>query len=227
MKVFILAAGLGTRLGDLTKDKPKPMMDINGRPFLEYLIESLRRQDLTDIVLCVGYKAEVIKQHFGDGKDFGVSIHYSTGSKPLGTAGEVRNASDLIDDRFMFMYGDTFIDFDVNEMLQFHKAHHAEVTILCTRSNKEGRSGGITIEDGRIISFEEKVEKSFISAGVFICEARLKDLLLSFDQEHLSFEIDVVPHLIARKSLFGFISDNEFIDIGIKESLEKFISMKR
>lgn len=222
MKVFILAAGLGTRLGNLTKEIPKPMIDINGTPFLEILVESFRNKNLKDLVFCVGYKSEVIKNHFGDGKRFGVKIEYSASSRPLGTAGEIKNASNLIEGRFIFVYGDTYIEFDYDAMLDFHERNDALVTILCTKSNAEGRSGGMSLEDCRVISFEEKVEKSFLSAGIFICEPEIKTLLDEMRGDTISFERDVLPNLLKDKKVFGFINDKEFIDIGVPESLERF-----
>jgi NDP-sugar pyrophosphorylase family protein len=225
MKVLILAAGLGTRLGDLTKNIPKPMIDINGKPFLEYLINLYKKKGVRDFVLCVGYKSEVIIDYFGNGKKFGVNIEYSYGTHPLGTAGEIKNAKRYINERFMFIYGDTYIDFDLDKMLQFHKEHNAKITILCTKSNAENRSGGISIMNNKVTSFEEKVEKNFISAGVFICEQDIKELLEEIPKEELSFEKDIFPELSKKGEVYAYVNDNEFTDIGVPTSLEKFKNM--
>src|SRR5437773_1544941 len=98
--VAILAGGFGTRLGTLTRDLPKPMIAINGRPYLERVIESFARCGLCDIVLLTGYRAEVIEEHFGDGERFGVNIAYSRETAPLGTGGAIREARALLGERF-------------------------------------------------------------------------------------------------------------------------------
>src|SRR5713226_8108930 len=87
--VAILAGGFGTRLGELTRDLPKPMIEIGGRPYLERVIESFARCELRDIVLLTGYRAEAIEAHFGDGDHFGVRIAYSRETEPLGTGGAI------------------------------------------------------------------------------------------------------------------------------------------
>src|SRR4051794_27105472 len=94
-KVAILAGGFGTRLGELTRGLPKPMIPINGRPYLERVVESFARCGLRDIVLLTGYRAEVIEEHFGDGANFGVTIAYSRETEPLGTGGAIREARAL------------------------------------------------------------------------------------------------------------------------------------
>ena len=105
MQVVILAGGLATRLGDLTEDHPKSLLKFQGKPFLEYQLELLRRADIGKVVLCLGHLGEQIERHFGDGNKFGVSICYSIEEKPLGTAGALRNARDMLDDTFFCMYG--------------------------------------------------------------------------------------------------------------------------
>ncbi|HEX7681733.1 MAG TPA: sugar phosphate nucleotidyltransferase, partial [Thermoanaerobaculia bacterium] len=98
--VAILAGGFGTRLGDLTRGLPKPMIPIGGRPYLERVIESFARCNLRDIVLLTGHRAEVIEEHFGDGARFGVRIAYSRETEPLGTGGAIREARALLGERF-------------------------------------------------------------------------------------------------------------------------------
>jgi len=222
MKIFILAAGLGTRLGDITKNIPKPMVDINGKPFLEFILKIYKKQGFKEFVFCIGYKHEIIEKYFKNGKKFGVKIKYSIGSKPLGTAGEIKNAKKYIDDTFIVVNGDTLINFELQKMIDFHKKNNATITIACSKSNSEGRSGGVTLQNNRITSFDEKTEKSFINAGVYVCNKQIIQILNKINKETISFEQDIFPLLCQSKKLFGYITNKKFIDIGIPKSLNKF-----
>src|SRR4030042_2049656 len=119
MQMVIICGGLGTRLGHLTKYTPKSMIPVEGKPFLEYQIENLKKQSITNIVLCVGHLSEKIEEYFGNGEKFGVNLKYSYDKeKPLGQIGAVKNAELLLKDTFFIMYGDSFLSVDL------HKVHH-------------------------------------------------------------------------------------------------------
>src|SRR5258708_17453675 len=105
-KVAILCGGLGTRLGALTGDLPKPMVVVAGRPFLERIVESFVSCGIRDLCLLVGYRAEVIASHFGDGSRFGARIEYSREAQPLGTGGAIRDARRYLGERLLLTYGD-------------------------------------------------------------------------------------------------------------------------
>ncbi|MFC2067344.1 NDP-sugar synthase [Chloroflexota bacterium] len=119
MQTVILAGGLATRLGDLTKDNPKSMLKILGKPFMEYQLESLRAGGIEDIVICLGHLREQIESYFGDGREHGVNIRYSYEDNLLGTAGALKKAEPLLGDIFFTMYGDSylFLDFAADENL--------------------------------------------------------------------------------------------------------------
>src|SRR4051794_41631236 len=111
MNVAILAGGFGTRLGDLTRDLPKPMIPINGRPYLERVIDSFARCGLRDIVLLTGYRADVIEKHFGSGETFGVNITYSRETEPLGTGGAVRATPAVLGETVLVIHSDVLAPF--------------------------------------------------------------------------------------------------------------------
>ena len=120
MQTIILAGGLGTRLRPLTNTIPKPMIHINGKPYLEYQIEYLKRFNLIDILILVGYLGESIESYFGDGKHFGVNITYSYEKEPLGTAGGIKNAEENItENEFLLLYGDSFLPINLTEFTDF------------------------------------------------------------------------------------------------------------
>src|SRR3989344_9142075 len=107
-QALILVGGLGTRLQPVVRDVPKPMADVNGRPFLEYVINHLKKFGVKEIILATGHMHEKIESYFGDGSKFGVKIKYSVETQPLGTGGAVRLARLLIGERFLLVNGDTW-----------------------------------------------------------------------------------------------------------------------
>jgi MurNAc alpha-1-phosphate uridylyltransferase len=120
MQIAILAGGLATRLRPISTTKPKSMVTIQGRPFLEYQLEFLKNNGIKDILLCVGHLNEQIESYFGDGGQFGVSIRYSKEEGPLlGTAGALRNAIDFLDDTFFVMYGHSYLFLDLKQIRRY------------------------------------------------------------------------------------------------------------
>jgi len=124
MQVAILTGGLGTRLGDLTKDRPKSMIEVNGKPFLEYQLDLLKKCGIKNIVMCLGYAAEQIERHFGNGKKYGINITYSFEDRPLGTAGALKKAKDILDDTFFTMYGDIYVFIDFNHVMSYFRSQN-------------------------------------------------------------------------------------------------------
>lgn len=132
MKALILCAGYGTRLGDLTREIPKPMLPIGDKPLLAYNIRYLAHYGFNEIAINLHFKPEIIKDYFGDGSAFGVSLHYVYEETLLGTAGAVKNLADYFSDAddFLVMYGDLLLDQNLTAMLVFHRARQASVTLL-------------------------------------------------------------------------------------------------
>src|SRR5919112_1675155 len=123
MRALVLAGGLGTRLRSLLNDRPKPMAQVAGKPFLEYQIEMLRLHGFQDLVLCVGYLARHVQEYFGDGRGWGVHIDYAVETELLGTAGAIKNAQNFIDkDPFLVLNGDSYLEADLRELADFHRS---------------------------------------------------------------------------------------------------------
>ncbi|MFP5247584.1 MAG: NDP-sugar synthase, partial [Thermoanaerobaculia bacterium] len=123
VRVAVLSGGFGTRLGNLTRELPKPMLPIGGRPYLERVLESFAEQGLREFVLLTGFKHEVIESHFGDGTRFGIRITYSREHEPLGTGGALRDARPLLGERFVLTYGDVLRRFDYDRFVQQHEGN--------------------------------------------------------------------------------------------------------
>ena len=152
MKGVIMAGGEGTRLRPLTSTTPKPLLPVANRPMMEHVIDLLRNHGIDDIVVTVAFMANSIKEYFGDGSEFGVKISYVDEPVPLGTAGSVRNAMELLkDDRFVVISGDVITDIDLSAIIQFHIDTGALATIGLTPVDNPLEFGiVITKEDGSI-----------------------------------------------------------------------------
>jgi D-glycero-alpha-D-manno-heptose 1-phosphate guanylyltransferase len=214
--IAILAGGFGTRLGDLTRGLPKPMIPINGRPYLERVIDSFARRGLRDIVLLTGYRAEVVEEHFGDGKRFGVNITYSRETEPLGTGGAIREARALLGETFVMTYGDVLRYFDYD---RFVAAHDEPCVAVYPRRTV----GNADVDGDRVIRFDKQApELPYIDAGFSLMPSSVIDLLPPSGP--CSFEESVFPRLAAERRLACEILDLNFFDIGTPEELARTTS---
>lgn len=155
MKAVIMAGGRGTRIAALSKDLPKPMLPIDGRPILEWELETLREQGFTEVLITVGYLAPAIMDYFGDGsgcspqtgKPFGIHIEYFVETEPLGNAGALFRIRDKLDKDFLLLNGDVMFDIDLRRFAAFHKAHCGLATLF-THPNGHPYDSGLIIADG-------------------------------------------------------------------------------
>lgn len=219
----ILAGGMGTRLRSVLTDIPKPMAYVHGRPFLEYLLAQMRLAGFTDVILCVGYKVEVIVNHFGDGKRYGVEIRYSREQELLGTAGALSQARPLIrSDPFLVMNGDSYCAVDFNELIERHQTRAAVATIVTTWIEHQSRYGSVVLgPQNAILGFSEKAEPSssgYINGGIYMLSQRVLDLIPS--GKYCSIERDVFPILVGR-GLYAIKASGIFIDIGTPSELQR------
>lgn len=222
-QAFILAGGLGTRLAPLTERAPKPMMLIDGKPFLEYLILNLARHRIQKIILSVGYLGEQIVNYFGDGTKFGVAIQYIHETTPAGTAGALKLAKVVLEDSFLMLNGDTLFDLNYLDLALFHSKHPDSIATLALRQERDSkRYGNIHLHENLITSFTEKPqtnpELSYINSGVYLLN---KKILKYISKIPASIEKDVFPVLVEEKHLYGKVypEDNFFIDIGLPDAL--------
>src|SRR3989344_6392768 len=135
-KVLILAGGFGIGLREIFHGRPKHLVPINGKPFLHYLIKLLQKNNLTNLVLAVGYLSNQIIDEIGDGSRFGVKIIYSVDNRPLGTAGSVKNAQKYFKKDFLIINGDTYLDIDYQQLIEFHRKNKADFTLVGTTKHK-------------------------------------------------------------------------------------------
>jgi NDP-sugar pyrophosphorylase family protein len=211
--VAILCGGLGTRLGELAGDLPKPMIDVGGRPFLERVVESFAERGMREFVMLTGHRAEVIEQHFGDGSRFGISICYSRESEPLGTGGALREARHLLGDRFIMTFGDVLRRFDYDRFVQNHIGN-------CLAVYPRRTAGNADVAEGYVVRFDKHApELPYVDAGFSVMLAGTIELLP--DAGPCSFEEVVYANLAEHGGLEAEIVDHDFFDIGTPEELER------
>ena len=223
MKAVILAGGEGTRLRPLTSNQPKPMLPMANRPMMEHIVALLAEHGFDDIVVTVAFLANQIRNHFGDGSDYGVRLRYATEETPLGTAGSVRNAADELEDTFLVIAGDVLTDIDLTEVVKAHQAANAFGTIALKRVDNPLEFGiVITREDGQIDRFLEKptwgqVFSDTINTGIYVLEPDVFDYIPL--GEVVDFSGDVFPAMLKRgKPLYGYVADGYWEDVGTLEA---------
>jgi mannose-1-phosphate guanylyltransferase/phosphomannomutase len=154
MKAVIMAGGEGTRLRPLTCGLPKPMIPVANRPVMEHIIELLKKYDIDDIAVTLYYMPEIIKEHFQDGRQFGVDLNYFVEEKPLGTAGSVKNAEELLNETFIVISGDALTDIDLKKAVDFHNEKGSIATLVLKKVDVPLEYGVVvTDNDGRVVRF--------------------------------------------------------------------------
>lgn len=227
MDIVILCGGQGERLRSVIGEQPKALAKIGERTFLDILIDNILQYGFKRIILSVGYLRKQIKSHFDSYKDF--EIIFSEEEKPLGTGGALKKAKPIIrTNPFIVTNGDSICKVDLRNFFDFHIEKSALLSIVLVRSRITQDYGSITLDDSKkIISFNEKGDarsESLISAGIYLFQ---KDIFSHMPkQNHFSLEYDFFPKIIKNNS-FGFLSEDEFIDIGTPERYEKAIMLLR
>jgi N-acetyl-alpha-D-muramate 1-phosphate uridylyltransferase len=154
MQCVILAGGRGTRLGRLTDDLPKVLVDVAGRPFLDYQLELLRAAGVSDVVLCVGYLGSLVEEQIGDGSKRGLSIRYAhDGPLPLGTSGALRNALPLLGERFLVTYGDTLLSVDHRAVADAHAASSLPALMTVLENDQRLASSNAVVDGGLVVAY--------------------------------------------------------------------------
>ena len=222
LEAIVLAGGLGTRLSSVVSDVPKPMAPIDSVPFLTYPLTFLGRLGFKRVVLAVGYKHEVIQDHFGR-QFMGMDLHYSVEAEPLGTGGGIRMALDSCQqDNLLMINGDTFFQFDYLSMLEFHLSKAARLTCGLKPMQDFDRYGTVDLgPEGQVIQFNEKQPRveGLINGGVYWMK---RDLLNEWESgSKFSFEQQVLEPMPRKGGIFGFVSEGYFIDIGIPEDYRR------
>lgn len=214
--VIILAGGRGTRLGELTDATPKPMLPVEGRPFLEYLLLQLGRYGFRRFIIATGYLGDQVKATIGAGQALGLDVRYSEEDEPLGTAGALRRAILVARaDRCLVLNGDTFLDADPGPVVDAVDGD-VVVALAVTREVKDDRYGRVRVaESGEVEAFVPAGRETagLVSAGVYCVSRHIVDRIPAAGPA--SLEHDVLPALVADRRVVAVERTGYFVDIGI------------
>jgi D-glycero-D-manno-heptose 1,7-bisphosphate phosphatase len=215
----ILVGGQGTRLGQLTADIPKPMLDIDNRPFLDYLVWNLKRHGFGEIIFLCGYKGEQVRDYFGEGQD-GCVFLYSFEKDLAGTAGALLQAKELLRDQFLLINGDTIFDINYLDLVCSETKGPWMVKMALRCVTDVSRYGSVQREDGIVTGFTEKEfsGQGQINGGVYWMK---KDIAQYAEGLPCSLEKDILPILVERRLLHAWAYNGFFIDIGLPEELDR------
>lgn len=176
--VVLMVGGLGRRLKPLTDKVPKPMLKVGNKPILQTIVEGFCKHGFTNIVMCVGYKSNVIKDYFQDGSSFGVKINYVTEDKRMGTAGALTLLKQKMTKPFFVMNGDLITNVNYKQMLELHESSDAVASMCVRKYDIEVPYGVVNTKNQNIIGIEEKpIHSFFVNAGIYLLDPKCIDLI--------------------------------------------------
>ncbi len=230
MQAVILAGGLGTRLRPLTDQVPKPMVEVGGRPFVEYVIHHLVEQGFRQILMLVGYLGERIESYFGDGACYGAAIRYAREPRPLGTGGALRNAVNTLEEEFLLLFGDSYLPIDYRAVEASFRSAPAP-GMMVVYDDPGGETGvlkNVALDgDGWVSRYEKGTgspDLKYVEAGVLCFRRGVFAGLPS--GEAVSLEHEIYPRLIACRQLRALITSQRFFDIGTPQRLSEFVAAR-
>jgi len=208
---MILCAGFGTRLGELTKDTPKPLLKLGNKPILEHTIRHLKRNGVSNIVINLHYMGDMIRSHFENINDSGIKIDFIYEDSPLGTAGAVKNAQKLFENEndFFVIYGDIVTNLDFQELIKFHKSKNDAIATIILHERAKSNSIVEIDHSGKILKFLErppqeefeKKKQNWVNSGIYCLNKKIFDYL---PDGIADFPKDIFPELVKQGSLYGF-----------------------
>jgi mannose-1-phosphate guanylyltransferase len=220
MQAVILVGGEGTRLRPLTSTVPKPVVPLVDRPFIVYMLEWLHRHGVDDVIMSCGFLATAVRNVLGDGSQLGLRLRFVEEPEPLGTAGALRYARDLLDDRFLMLNGDVLTDLDLSAQVALHESTRAMATLALVPVDDPTAYGLVRIDDDHAVrEFVEKpsadqIDTNLISAGAYVLEREVVDLIEP--DRKVSIEREIWPRLVG-DGLYGYAGDAYWLDIGTPE----------
>jgi NDP-sugar pyrophosphorylase family protein len=222
--VALLAGGLATRLRPITETIPKAMVEVAGRPFIDHQLDLLRRNGMRRVTMCLGYRAEQVERHVGDGSSRGMEIRYAyDGEKLMGTGGAVRRAMDagLLGDTFWVMYGDSYMDIDYRAVLDHFQRSGADALMTVLRNGNRWDKSNVVFRDGRLLRYDKKVqtpEMDYIDYGV----ALLRHGVAARIPADRPFDLaELYTRLVAEGRMVGYEVTSRFYEIGTPAALEE------
>jgi mannose-1-phosphate guanylyltransferase len=220
VQAVILVGGEGTRLRPLTSTVPKPVVPLVDRPFIVFMLEWLARHGVDDVVMSCGFLATAVRNVLGDGSQYGLRLRFVEEPEPRGTAGALKYAADLLDERFLMLNGDVLTDIDLTAQMAQHEATGAVGTLALVPVADPTAYGLVRLHDDHAVKeFVEKpsadeIDTKLISAGAYVLERAVLDLIPA--DRNVSIEREVWPQLVG-EGLFGYAAEAYWLDIGTPE----------
>ncbi len=217
MQAVILVGGEGTRLRPLTSTVPKPVVPLVDRPFISFMLEWLRAHGIDDVIMSCGFLATSVRNVLGDGSSHGIRLRFVEEPDPRGTAGALKFAESLLDERFLMLNGDVLTDINLTEQIAQHERTGATATLALVPVEDPSAYGLVHLKDDRAVrDFVEKpssdrIDTNLISAGAYVLEREILELVPP--GRNVSIEREVWPRLLGA-GLYGFPSESYWLDIG-------------
>ena len=212
-KVILMVGGLGTRLRPLTNDVPKPMLDVGNKPILHTIVENFAKYGYTDIIMCVNYKSEIIKEYFGNGDKLGVKIEYVLENKRMGTAGALSLLKERPKDDFFVMNGDLLTNVNFEYLHEYHKDSNALASICIRKYEMQVPYGVVNVRANQVTSIEEKPTQSFfVSAGIYM----FSPIVLDFIPKGVFYDMPTLFGELLKQgfAVYPFFIREYWLDIG-------------
>jgi len=221
MQVVIIAGGLGTRLGQLTSNQPKSMIQILGKPFIDYQIDLLKNGSVTDVVLCLGYQGQQIADYCGDGRKFGVNLKYSFEDKSLDTAGAIKLAEPLLKDYFFTLYGDSYVFIDFTNMMSVLEKQNRIGAMSVYLNHDRFDKSNTAVADGLVTFYskEKRDNLKYIDYGVNLFRKEVLTLIPEAEPYSMG---TLFNQLIERHELLAYDVKKRFYEIGSIKGLTEF-----
>lgn len=226
LKAVIIAGGMGTRLGNLTREVPKPMIKINDKPILEYQIDLLQRYGITEVILVVNHLYKVIEDYFGDGQGFGVKLHYFVEPFPMGTVGGVKELEDILTEDFLVLYGDVMMDVDITRLIAFHHQKGGTATLVLHPNDHPYDSDLVDLDkEDRINKFFSKPHPegvhlpNMVNAGMYVFSPKIFSFITK--GQKADFGKDIFPAICEKTPVFGYNTPEYLKDMGTLDRLEQ------
>ena len=223
--IAVLAGGLATRLYPLTRKIPKAMIDINGKPFIHHQLELLKKNGIRNVVICIGFLGEMVRDYVGDGKMFGLNVRYSSdGDKLLGTGGAIKKALNGLPEVFFVMYGDSYLLIDFSSVSECFVKQNKKALMTVLKNNNNWGKSNVIFDNGYVTNYNKKImnpEMKYIDYGLGI----IRNICFEQIKENETADLaDIYSMLASENELIGFEVLERFYEIGsfkgIKETKE-------
>lgn len=213
-QAVILAGGLGTRMRPQTFTTPKPMIPIQGKPFLAYLMELLKKNGIEEVIILVGYLHKQIEEYFGDGEKFGLKITYSYDPAEADTGTRVRNASRLFAKHFLLLYGDNYWALNLSILSKFYKDKKKKASTVVFSNFDNSTKNNMRVNENAIVEIYDRERKNknlnAVDIGFFILD---RDALTLLPSRNFSFEEVVLQKLIKNRQLAGLLTHHKYYSL--------------